>query len=70
MNSLYDIREDDPNLLIDDIGIIKDGCDPCVMDGSLILDLCDSDGKKRVEYRRHQRFFLDKDAFALIHPPA
>ena len=66
MNSLYDIREGDPNLLIDDIGIIKDGCDPSVMDGSLILDLYDSDGKKRVEYRHHQRFQLVKDSFALI----
>jgi len=66
MNNLYDIREDDPNLLIDDIGIIKDGCDPSVIDGSLTLDLYDSDGKERREYRHHKRFQLDKDAFALI----
>ena len=66
MNNLYDIREDGPNLLFDDIGIMKDGCDPSVMDGSLTLDLYDSDGKERIEYRHHKRFQLDKDAFALI----
>ena len=49
-----------------EFGIIKDGCDPSGMDGSLILDLDDSDGKKRIEYRHHQRFQLNKDAFALI----
>ena len=38
------------------------------MDDSPLRDLDDSDEKKRIEYRYHQRFQLNKDAFALIRP--
>ena len=36
------------------------------IDDSLVLDLDDSDEEKRIEYRYHKRFQLNKDAFALI----
>ncbi len=66
MDNIYYISEDDPKLLVDEIGMIEDGYDPSGMDDSLLRDLDDSDGKKRIEYRHHKRFQLDKDAFALI----
>jgi len=68
MDNIYYISEDDPNQLVDEIGMIEDGYDPNGMDDSLLLDLDDSDGKKRIEYRYHKRFQLNKDAFALIRP--
>ena len=66
MNNIYYISENDPNQLVDEIGMIEDGYDPSRMDGSLLLDLDESDGKKRIEYRYHKRFQLNEDAFALI----
>ena len=57
MNNLYVISKDDPSQLVDAIELIDD---------SLPLDLDNSDGKKRVEHRYHQRFQLEEDAFALI----
>ena len=65
MNNIYYISENDPNQLVDEIGI-EDGYDLTGMDDSLLLDLDDSDGEKRIEYRYHKRFQLSKDAFALI----
>lgn len=65
MDNIHYINEDDSNQLLDGIAMIEDGYDPCGMDDSLLLDLDDSDGKKRIEYRHHQRFQLNKDAFAL-----
>ncbi len=48
--------------------MVEDGSDPGGMDDSLLLDLDDSIEKKRIEYRYHHRFQLNKDAFALIRP--
>ena len=66
MDNIYHISEDDPKLPVDDIEMIEDGCHPSGMDDSLLMDLDDSIEKMRIEYRYHQRFQLDKDAFALI----
>ncbi len=66
MDNMYNISQDDPNLLVDKIGEIENGYHPSEMDYSLLLDLDDSDRKKRIEYRYHKRFKLDKYAFALI----
>ena len=66
MDNIYYISEDDPNLRVDEIGMVGDDYDPIGMDDSLLLDLDDSDGKMRVEHRHHKRFPLNKDAYALI----
>jgi hypothetical protein len=66
MDKIYHISEDDPDLSVDEIGMIEDGYGQSEMDGSPLLDLDDPDGKKRIEYRYHKRFQLNKDAFALI----
>ena len=66
MDNIYHISQDKPNLLVDEIGMIENGYHPSRIDDSLLRDLDDSDEKKRIEYRHHQRFQLDKDAFALI----
>jgi len=58
MENIYHINEAHPNLLVGEIGMIEDGYHPSGMD--------DSEEKKRIEYRHHQRFQLRKDAFALI----
>lgn len=68
MDNIYYISEDDPNLPVDEIGMIGAGYKPSGMDDSPLRDLDDSDEKKRIEYRYHQRFQLNKDAFALIRP--
>jgi len=66
MENIYHISEDDPNLMVEKIGMIEDGYGPSGIGDSLLLDLDDSDEKKRIEYRHHKRFQLDKEAFALI----
>ena len=66
MEHIYDINEDNPSLLVDEIGMLKDGYTPGGMNDSLLRDLDDSIEKKRIEYRYHKRFQLNKDAFALI----
>ena len=66
MDNIHYINEDNPSLLFDEIGMLKDGYTPSGMDDSLLRDLDDSIEKKRIEYRHHQRFQLNKDAFALI----
>ena len=66
MENIYHINEAHPNLLVGEIGMIEDGYHPSGMDDSLLRDLDDSEEKKRIEYRHHKRFQLDKDAFALI----
>jgi len=66
MDNINYINEDDPKQLFDGIVMIEDGYDPCGMEDSPLGGLDDSDGKKRIEYRHHQRFKLNKDAFALI----
>jgi hypothetical protein len=66
MENIYHISEAHPNLPVDEIGMIEDGYHPIGMDNSLLRDLDDSIEKKRIEYRYHQRFQLNKDAFALI----
>jgi hypothetical protein len=57
MNNLYVIGKEDSFQLVDDIELIDD---------YRPLDLDDSDGKRWVEHRYHQRFQLKADAFALI----
>jgi len=66
MDNIHYINEDDPKQLFDGIVMIEDGYDPCGMEDSPLLDFDDSDGKKRIEFRYHKRFQLNKDAFALI----
>ena len=68
MEHIYHINEDNPSLLFDEIGMLKDGYTPGGMNDSLMGDLDDSIEKKRIEYRYHQRFQFNKDAFALIRP--
>ena len=68
MDNINYISEDDPNHLINEIGMIEDGYGPMGMDDSLLLDLDNSDGIKRIEYRYHKRYQLTEDAFALIRP--
>jgi hypothetical protein len=66
MDNIYYISKEDPNLLVNDIGMIEDGYDPRGIDDSLLLDLDNLDGKKRIEHRYHKRFQLAEDAFALV----
>ncbi len=66
MGDIYYINKDDPNPPVEEIGVIEDVYVTKGNDDPLLLDLDDSDGKKRIEYRYHKRFQLDKDAFALI----
>jgi len=66
MHNINYISVDDPNLLVEEIGMIEDGSDPGGMDDSLLLGLDDAIEKKRIECRYHKRFQLDKYAFALI----
>ena len=66
MDNMHYISEDDPNLLVDKIGIFENGYHPSEMGYSMLLDLDDSDGEKRLEYRYYKRFQLDKKTFALI----
>ena len=68
MNNLYVISKDDPIQPVDKVGPIEDAYDLTGIDDPLLLDLDDSDRKKRIEYRYHKRFQLNKDAFALIRP--
>ena len=58
MENIYHISEAHPNLLVGEIGMIEDGYHPSGMDDSLLRDLDDSEEKKRIEYRHHQRFQL------------
>ena len=68
MDNINYISEADPNQLINEIGMIEDGYNQMGMDDSLLLDLGNSDGVKRIEYRYHKRYQLTEDAFALIRP--
>jgi hypothetical protein len=68
MDNINYISEADPNLPIDEIGLIEDGYNQMGMDASLLLDLDNIDGKKRIEYRHHKRYQLTEDVFALIRP--
>jgi len=63
MNNLYVISKKDPIQPADEVGR-----DLRRIDGSLSLNLDDSDEKKRAEHRNHKRFQLNEDAFALIRP--
>ena len=65
MHNINYISVDDPNFLVEEIGMVEDGSDPGGMDDSLLLGLDDAIEKKRIECRYHQRFQLNKDAFAL-----
>jgi hypothetical protein len=66
MDNIHYISEDDPNLLANQTGMIENGYNLRGMDDLLLLDLDNLDGKKRIEYRCHNRFQLNEDAFALI----
>ena len=68
MDKMCYISEGDPNLLVDEIGLLEDGYDSRGLADSLLLDLDNLDGKKRIEYRYHKRFQLTEDAFALVRP--
>jgi hypothetical protein len=68
MENIHYINKDDPSQLVDEIGMIQKGYNPSGINDSLLRDLDDSDEKKRIEYRRHKRFQLIEDAFALIRP--
>ena len=71
MSDLYVISNGDFQLL-DDAEQIEDGSDLREFDFSLPMHLAEPqwnrDSKKRIERRRHNRFHLIKDAFALIRP--
>jgi hypothetical protein len=66
MDNIYYISKDDPDLLVNKIGMIEDDYDPWGMDDSLLMDLDESGGKKRIEHRDDKRFYLKENAFALI----
>jgi hypothetical protein len=66
MDNIYYISKDEPDLLVNKIGMIEEGHDPWGMDDSLLMDLDESGGKKRIEHRDNKRFHLDENAFALI----
>jgi hypothetical protein len=66
MKDLYVISKGDPYQLVDDVEQIEGGYNLTGLDNSLLLDLDEPGGKKRVEQRCHQRFHLNDDAFALI----
>ena len=66
MDNIHYIGKDDPSQLVDEISIIQHGYNPSGINDSLLLDLDDSDEKKRIEYRRHKRFELSENAFALM----
>jgi hypothetical protein len=68
MDNINYISEADPNLPVDDIGMMEDGYNQMGVDASLLLDLDNLDGKNRIEYRYHNRYQLTEDAFALIRP--
>jgi hypothetical protein len=68
MDNINYTSEAGPKLPDDEIGIIEDGYNQMGMDASLLLDLDNSDWKKRIEYRYHKRYQLTEDAFALIRP--
>ena len=66
MDNIYYISKDDPDLLVNKIGMIEEGYDPWGMDDSILMDLDESGGKKRIEHRDDKRFHLNEHAFALI----
>ena len=68
MDNIHYISEADPNLTVDEIGMIEDGYNQMGMDASILLDMDVLDGKNRIEYRYHKRYQLTADAFALIRP--
>ena len=68
MDNIHYISEAEPNLPVDEIGMIEDGYNQMGMDASLLLDLDNSDWEKQIEYRYHNRYQLTEDAFALIRP--
>jgi hypothetical protein len=65
MNDLYVISNDE-FLLVDDVAQIEGNDDLRGFDDLQSLDLDEPGRKKRVEHRRHKRFHLREDAFALI----
>jgi hypothetical protein len=65
-DNIHYISKDDPSRLVDEMGIIQHGFNPSGISDSLLLDLDDFDEKKRIEYRRHKRFQLSENVFALI----
>jgi hypothetical protein len=68
MDNIHYISEAEPNLPVDEIGMIDDGYNQVGMDASLLLDLDNSDWEKRIEHRYHNRYQLTENAFALIRP--
>jgi hypothetical protein len=66
MNNLYVTSKGDPYQLLDDVEPIEGGYNLTGLDNSILLDLDEPGGEKRVELRCHQRFHLNDDAFALI----
>lgn len=68
MDNIHYISETDPNLPVDEIGMIEDGYNQMGMDDSLLLDMDVFDGENRIEYRHHKRYQLTENAFALIRP--
>ena len=68
MDNIHYISKDDPSQLVNEIGIIQNGYHPSGINDSLLLELDDSEEKKRIEYRYHNRYQLTENAFALIRP--
>jgi len=68
MDNINYTSEAGPKLPDDEIGIIEGDYNQMGMDASLLLDLDNSDWKKRIEYRYHKRYQLIEDTFALIRP--
>jgi hypothetical protein len=66
MDDLYVIGKDDPFQSVNNAETTQDEACLAVFHESLMLDLDEPDGKKRVEHRYHQRFQIKEDAFALI----
>ena len=66
MNNLYKVSKDPPGLSAGQTAMFEDTYHPGRMAHSRAPNLDDLNGKDRIEHRRHKRFQLDKDAFAVI----
>jgi len=68
MNNIYVICEGEIVYLVEDVEQNRGGSYLAAFDDSLSLEADEPGRARRVERRRHQRFHLNKNAYALIRP--
>ena len=66
MHNLSDVSKKISNPPVNRIALFEGGYHPVGMNDSILLDLDGLDREARIECRCHNRFQLDKDAFAMI----